>query len=320
MKKTIPCRFATLGTALILSALTVIPAFAASHTGYLDAVSDKTISGWAWDSSAPNTPVSVELTISGESFGPAGGKTITVSADQSRSDLQAALGSAAHGFSYEIDWTSFSAGTYTVTAAAVSGEEKTPLIGTHTYKKEDVLTSVGPAVSAENGSTVPTQNISGPSGNTAATIVTGPASDPSRSSGSSSEQGPSGPGSSGSSGKKTAPKKSSAPSYGPGVPAYETGEADQYLGTFKATAYCGCDYCSGGHALTYSGTVPRANHTIAADLDLYPLGTKLMIDDIVYTVEDKGSSVVDNKIDIFFETHAEALAFGLKNVDVYSVK
>ena len=314
MKKTIPCRFATLGTALILSALTVIPAFAASHTGYLDAVSDKTISGWAWDSSAPNTPVSVELTISGESFGPAGGKTITVSADQSRSDLQAALGSAAHGFSYEIDWTSFSAGTYTVTAAAVSGEEKTPLIGTHTYKKEDTPVSADHTVPTEAPTPESKPTVSGPSSASVSNTPTGPSS-------SSVKRTPTGPGTITSSSPKIyTPKKSGPKTAGPGTPARETGEKDQFLGTFKATAYCGCDYCSGGHALTYSGTVPRANHTIAADLDLYPLGTKLMIDGIVYTVEDKGSSVIDNKIDIYFETHAEALAFGLKNVDVYSVK
>ena len=318
MKKNIPCRLATFGTALILSALAAFPAFAASHSGHLDTVSDKTISGWAWDSAAPETSVSVELIIAGESLGPAGNKTFTVAADQFRSDLQTALGSGSHAFAYEIDWSTFNPGTYTVTAAVVSGETKTPLIGTHTYKKEETPVLI-PAAESK-------QTSSGPSGSATSAAVTGPASDPALSSGKTAEQGPSGPGSSsGSSTKKvtvknTTAKKSSKPVYGPGAPAYETGEADEFLGTFKATAYCGCDYCSGGHALTYSGTVPQANHTIAADLDLYPIGTKLWIDGIVYTVEDKGSSVVDNKIDIFFETHEEALAFGLKNIDVYSVK
>ena len=88
MKKTIPCRLAAFGTALILSALAAFPAFAASHSGHLDSVSDKTISGWAWDSASPNTSVTVELTISGTSLGPIGSKPFTVSADQFRSDLQ----------------------------------------------------------------------------------------------------------------------------------------------------------------------------------------------------------------------------------------
>lgn len=100
----------------------------------------------------------------------------------------------------------------------------------------------------------------------------------------------------------------------------ETGEPDEYLGVFRVSGYCNCETCSGGHALTYSNTVPTANHTIAADLNRYPIGTKLLIDGIVYTVEDKGGSVTDNRLDIFFSTHEEALAFGLKNVDVYTVK
>ncbi len=96
--------------------------------------------------------------------------------------------------------------------------------------------------------------------------------------------------------------------------AYVQGE---YLGSFTASAYCSCSNCSGGHALTYSGTVPLANHTIAADLDLYPIGTKLMIDGVVYTVEDMGHGVDGNWLDIYFDTHEEALAYGLKTVDVY---
>ena len=90
-----------------------------------------------------------------------------------------------------------------------------------------------------------------------------------------------------------------------------------YLGSFTPSASSSCSSCSGGHALTYSGTVPRANHTIAADLDLYPIGTKLMIDGVVYTVEDMGHGVDGNWLDIYFDTHEEALNYGLKTVDVY---
>lgn len=290
MKKTIPCRLAVFGTALILSALTVFPAFAANHSGHLDTVSEAAITGWAWDSESPDTALSVELTISGENTEAAGNTVLTVSANQFREDLNAALGSGSHGFVYEIDWSGYAAGTYTVTAAAVSGETKTPLLGTITYKKEEA-----PAESTTAAG--PTSNLS-------------------------TDQIAIGPGyASGVSSNTKASTKASAPStYGPGAASYEAGEPDQYLGSFHATAYCGCSQCSGGHALTYSGTIPTSNHTIAADLELYPIGTKLWIDGIVYTVEDKGSTVVDNRIDIYFATHAEALAFGLQNVDVYTVK
>ena len=97
----------------------------------------------------------------------------------------------------------------------------------------------------------------------------------------------------------------------------ETVSVGEYLGTFAVTGYCNCEKCSGGHGYTYSGTVPQANHTLSADLTLLPLGTKVMIDDIVYTVEDKGGGVDGKKVDIYFATHEEALAFGTQQADVY---
>ena len=90
---------------------------------------------------------------------------------------------------------------------------------------------------------------------------------------------------------------------GPGAQKEEKEEApapkETSLGRFTITGYCGCEQCSGGHNLTFSGTVPTPNHTISADLDYFPLGTRLEIDGIVYTVEDKGSSVNGNILDIF---------------------
>lgn len=306
MKKNISRHFAALGAALFVSVISAFPVLAVTHAGHLDTVSATSISGWAWDSEVPTSAVFVEVTISGEAFGPTGSTVITVPADQYREDLQTVLGSGSHGFVYEIDWSKYNAGEYTVTASAVSGETKTPLIGTIIYKKEEA-----PAPSVENDSVddstaASTSQPTDPA--SAGSTSNGPASGPA--SASKTPTGPSyGPG-----------KPSASKPYGPGAPAYETGEADEYLGSFHATAYCGCEKCSGGHTHTYSGTIPQANHTIAADLNLFPIGTKLLINGIVYTVEDKGSSVVDNRVDIFFETHEEALAFGLQNVDVYSVK
>ena len=93
------------------------------------------------------------------------------------------------------------------------------------------------------------------------------------------------------------------------------------LGKFETTAYCGCSQCCpGGHAFTYSGTVPKAGHTISADIDVFPIGTKLMIGDTVYTVEDVGSNVTGNRLDIYFDTHREALDYGVKTVDVYAAE
>ena len=119
---------------------------------------------------------------------------------------------------------------------------------------------------------------------------------------------------------------------GPGDAMYASGEetseeteelleepvsAGEYLGVFTVTGYCSCEKCSGGHGYTYSGTIPQANHTLSADLSLLPLGTKVMINGIVYTVEDKGGGVNGQKVDIYFATHEEALAFGTQKADVY---
>ena len=92
------------------------------------------------------------------------------------------------------------------------------------------------------------------------------------------------------------------------------------LGVFKTTGYCTCDLCvSGSSGLTYSGTVPRAGHTISADISLYPGGTRLMIGDTVYTVEDTGSSIVGNWIDIYYQQHEEAFAHGVQMLEVFTV-
>ena len=111
---------------------------------------------------------------------------------------------------------------------------------------------------------------------------------------------------------------------GPGAQKEEKEEApapsETSLGRFTITGYCGCEQCSGGHNLTYSGAVPTPNHTISADLNYFPLGTKLKIDGIVYTVEDKGSSVNGNILDIFYGSHEEALAKGTYTAEVFLVQ
>lgn len=91
------------------------------------------------------------------------------------------------------------------------------------------------------------------------------------------------------------------------------------LGKFTVTGYCSCQQCSGGHNYTYSGTVPKANHTLSADLAVFPIGTKLWIDGIIYTVEDKGSSVNGEKLDIYYDSHEAAAAHGTITMEVFEV-
>ena len=46
------------------------------------------------------------------------------------------------------------------------------------------------------------------------------------------------------------------------------------------------------------------------------MGTKLNINGHVYTVEDRGGAIKGNKIDIFVNTHAEALQWGVRYLPV----
>ena len=97
--------------------------------------------------------------------------------------------------------------------------------------------------------------------------------------------------------------------------------AEIYAGRFTTTAYCSCRRCCrGGKNRTKSGTIPQAGHTISADLRVFPLGTKLRINGVVYTVEDSGSGIRGNKLDIFFNSNSQALQYGKRSADVYIVR
>ncbi len=89
-----------------------------------------------------------------------------------------------------------------------------------------------------------------------------------------------------------------------------------YLGNFTLTAYCNCAQCCGTAGnLTASGTVPTAGRTVA--MAGVPFGTQLLINGNVYTVEDLGTPY--GHVDIYFSSHAEALAFGLQTAEVYQL-
>ena len=103
--------------------------------------------------------------------------------------------------------------------------------------------------------------------------------------------------------------------------SYNTALASQYgekLGTFKLTAYCNCPICCGHWAggPTASGTEPTQGRTVA--MAGVPFGTKLIINGMLYTVEDRGTPY--GHVDIYFNDHQEASNFGVQYADVYSVK
>ena len=100
------------------------------------------------------------------------------------------------------------------------------------------------------------------------------------------------------------------------------------LGEYTITAYCPCEICCGiwaknrpnGIVVGAYGVELEEGVSIAAPL---PSNTKLYIDGIgEYTVQDKLADWVlekyDNKVvDIYFNNHEDAIAFGLQHRTVY---
>lgn len=96
-------------------------------------------------------------------------------------------------------------------------------------------------------------------------------------------------------------------------------EISKSLGTFKVTAYCSCEKCCGEWSDGYTATMttPTEKRTIAVDESVIPLGTKVIIDGHTYIAEDTGVTIKGKKIDIYFDSHERAMAFGVQYKDVY---
>ncbi len=98
--------------------------------------------------------------------------------------------------------------------------------------------------------------------------------------------------------------------------------------TFTVTAYCnegakGCVTCNGKWAQynkTANGSKPTQGVTIAAPRSI-PFGTKVKIEGVgIRTVQDRLSKKYDNRIDLFFNSHKDALKFGKKTLKVEILK
>lgn len=86
--------------------------------------------------------------------------------------------------------------------------------------------------------------------------------------------------------------------------------------TYKITAYCSCSKCCGKTTgRTASGTKATAGRTVAAS-GKFAFGTKLNIGGHIYTVEDRGGAINGNRIDIYVNSHSEALRWGVRYLPV----
>lgn len=104
---------------------------------------------------------------------------------------------------------------------------------------------------------------------------------------------------------------------------------DHPVGVCEITAYCTCVKCCGiwssehpsrqgtGYVQkTATGTIPTEGRTVAVDKDVIPLGSIVIIDGVTYIAEDTGNAVKGNVVDIYFDSHEEAVQFGRRTAQV----
>ena len=112
-------------------------------------------------------------------------------------------------------------------------------------------------------------------------------------------------------------QETSQEEYEEDIPQENTSSNGEYLGTYTLTAYCGCEACNGGNAgITAMGVEPSEGWTVACNS--LPLGTQISINGNTYEVQDTGN-MDDGTIDIFMNSHDEALNFGVQSADVYVI-
>ena len=86
--------------------------------------------------------------------------------------------------------------------------------------------------------------------------------------------------------------------------------------TMKCSAYTSAP--NEGGAFAYNGQRLR-DGMVAADLKLYPIGTKIFIPKLnkVFTVTDTGSAIRNQRLDIWMNSKQKALNWGVQTLDVY---
>ncbi|MCK9477973.1 MAG: 3D domain-containing protein [Firmicutes bacterium] len=90
----------------------------------------------------------------------------------------------------------------------------------------------------------------------------------------------------------------------------------KYLGEYTIFAYCPCVACCGkSDHFTASGKMAVEGVTVACDMEF---GTELTIEGVgERIVQDRGGAIYGKCIDMFMESHKEALKFGVRKVKVW---
>jgi peptidoglycan hydrolase-like protein with peptidoglycan-binding domain len=89
--------------------------------------------------------------------------------------------------------------------------------------------------------------------------------------------------------------------------------------TMKATAYCPCSKCNYPYAGQPSAIgLPLKKGIVAVDPRVIKLGTRLYVEGYGAAIAaDTGGAIKGNRIDLCFNSHSEALKWGIQNVKVY---
>lgn len=92
-------------------------------------------------------------------------------------------------------------------------------------------------------------------------------------------------------------------------------------GIYTITAYCPCVKCCGKtNGITASGVKAVEGVTVAMPKSI-PFGTRIHIDGVgERIVQDRGGAIKGNKIDLYFDSHEEALQFGRQKRKVNILK
>lgn len=102
----------------------------------------------------------------------------------------------------------------------------------------------------------------------------------------------------------------------------KTVRVGESLGTVTTSGYCNCVICCGqwSGGPTASGVYPTANHTIAVDANhpFVPMGTKVVMNGVEYTVEDTGNFArYGVQFDVYYDSHIAATFHGHKQWECY---
>lgn len=90
---------------------------------------------------------------------------------------------------------------------------------------------------------------------------------------------------------------------------------------FVVTAYCPCQSCSGKWGYqTSTGVRAKQGRTIAVDPTVIPYGSKVIVNGHKYVAEDCGGAIKGNRLDIFFESHSDALEFGKQSIECLVIR